>query len=160
MNTLKMLFKSILESNNGKIHIKGNCWVLSKYYSNDPLIKSKGCRYGSEKTSPLIERKDKNGDTMVLVRRRGVHCPNIIYFEGRPQHANDQTTVCSLPYSTCKKCEHHVPSSSKRNMGGKLIRYPTCKLKKSINPFKKTIEDTGELLGEAIEQTNKMMGGK
>lgn len=137
----------------------GNCWVLSKYYHNDPLIKSKGCHYGGDVNGKLIEGTDMNKDTMVLVKRRGIHCPNIIHFEGRPQHTNGTITVCSMLYSGCKKCEYHIPSCSIRSLG-RLIKYPTCKLQKSINPLKETVKDTGEIIDNALEQANKMMGKK
>jgi hypothetical protein len=88
MGALSRLITSIFEANMGRIHTYPNCWILSKYEWSTKLIKSKGIRVGDPKRGSLIERKDSDGDTMVLIKRRGVLCPNLIYFVGRSVQAN------------------------------------------------------------------------
>ena len=150
-NILGRLITSVIETKKGKIHIMPNCWILSKYEKNTQLIKSKGCRYGGIKTGKLIEREDKNGDTMVLVKRRAVVCPNILNFVSRPILKEGNT--CHMLFSECKKCEYHLPSS-------RFTKYPTCKYKRSSNPVKDTLQEVGEIIGNAVDQANRIMKRK
>lgn len=145
---LKRLITSIFETNMGRIHIYPSCWVLDKYVHNTKLIKSNGIRVQGE----LIQRLDSNGNNMILVKRRGVHCPNILYFEGRPVHktGKDDVKVCSVLFSGCQKCEYHVKSSRK-------TKFPCCKYKSSANPAADTLKDLNSIMTKAVEDTNKII---
>jgi hypothetical protein len=147
-NIINRLIKSIFETKIGRIHTYPSCWVLDKYTHNTKLIKNKGIIVSGQ----LIKRKDSNGNNMVLIKRRGVHCPNIIYFEGRPVHETGQEKlkVCSILFSGCQKCEYHEKSSKK-------IRYPRCMYKSSADPTTDTLKDLNNIMTKAVETTNKIL---
>lgn len=105
-NILGQIFRKLQEDCNGRITITAGCWVFEppRHYKLN----------GNERQST-----DATGQTMTLIGKQGVFCPNPEIGDGNfPQ--STRSGIWFVPWSFCRKCEYY------RKTGEDGLRYPHC----------------------------------
>ncbi len=103
--------REVREHCNGRLRILQANWVLSSALTHDDITRLLG-----------RQALDANGQKIVLLRQRAVHCPNPTVGAAYPKLPPDDpaTQRWSVPYRLCLACEHH------RKAGIDQVHYPHC----------------------------------
>lgn len=145
MGLWNQMFKSIVESNAGRIRLQSNMWAIVGSRWDKKRIQNKyiAGKAGSNELGEII-----HGEHVLVRRLNTSNCPfppGMYFYIGPNGKA-------SVPATECRKCEYYRGAD-------RQLRFPRCTFKRSASEaVSKSVKDVQEIVDSAIDKANKIFG--